>query len=311
MWAPRTWEAVEALKGFASETPSLDFKRELGTPEDIAVDIATMTVNGGVLLYGVDEDKTTVTATAIMPVPLAGAEERLRNVAGSHISPVPDFEVYAIADPSDATRGVLAVVIPASGLAPHQANGRYPCRRGTVRGYLEEREVERLYAQRRDLAQGGPPSGSLVGTDFVSVNGFEVREGTGRLRLAISPASGSVVHPAGAWQAEPLGDAVTASLEHQHPRLANGGLVRGWAALSRWAPMGTEGWSATNAGTGTGAVAPIEKPAIVVGACLSYPATFTFEALLGLFESFGSARVSIRARGRNCPRASGHALDRG
>jgi hypothetical protein len=59
------------------ETPSLDFKRELGAKNaDIAKDIAAMTVNGGVLIYGVGEDKQTRVATAIVPQPLNGVEER-------------------------------------------------------------------------------------------------------------------------------------------------------------------------------------------------------------------------------------------
>jgi hypothetical protein len=283
VWTPKTWESVEGLMGFASETPSLDFKRQLGTPEDIAGDIAAMTVNGGVLLYGIGEDKKTVVASEVLPVQLAGAEERLRNIAGSRISPQPDFTVEAVADPSDPTRAVLAVVIPASGLAPHQANGRYPCRRGTTTDYLEEREVERLYGQREQLSHAGLAPGALVAGRFTSVlDGFQVGDGTGSVRLAVSPISGTVAHPAGPWQKEPLKLAVLAAIEHQNRRLANAALVKSWAALSRWEPNGTLGWAATNAGGGSARIAPQAIPMILFGACLSYPASFSFQAYFGL-----------------------------
>jgi hypothetical protein len=283
MWFPTTWESIESLIGFACETPSLDFKRQLGSPEAIAGDIAAMTVNGGVLLYGIAEDKETVVASKIMPVPLVGAEERLRQIAGSRISPVPDFQVEIVVDPADETQGVLAVIIPASGLAPHQTNHRFPCRRGTTTEYLEEREIERFYAQRQRLSQAGPPSGSLVGERFVSVlDGFEIGEGTGTMRLGVSPVSGAVVHPAGAWQEEPLQLAVRAAIEHQSPRLSNGSLVRAWAALSDWQPNGTLGWAATNRGASNARTAPQAMPQTLFAGCLSYPASFSFQAFFGL-----------------------------
>lgn len=297
MWFPNTWDSVEGLKGFAAETSSLDFKRQLGTPEDIATDIAAMTVNGGTLLYGIAEDKKTVVASELVPVQLAGAEERLRHIAGSHISPVPDFEVETVVDPDDPTQGILAVIIPGSGLAPHQANGRYPCRRGTTTGYLEEREVERLYVQRQQLSQAGPSPGALITDRFVNVlGGFEVQDGTGSMRLAVSPVSGAVAHPAGAWQQKPLNRAVRAAIEHQNPRLSNGSLVKTWAALPQWRANGTLGWAATNAGNGLGTIAPQAIPTVLLAACLSYPASFSFQAYFGLRANRPGAREYRSAR---------------
>src|SRR5580692_2644013 len=300
MWFPKTWESVEGLKGLASETPSLDFKRQLGTPESIATDIAAMTVNGGVLLYGIVEDKETVVVSEIIPVELAGAEERLRQIASSRISPAPDFQVETVADPTDATRGILVVVIPASGLAPHQANGRYPCRQGTTTAYLEEREVERLYEQRRQLSQAGPAPGALITDRFVSVlDGFQMQEGTGSVRLIISPISGSVAHPAGPWQQGPLNAAVRAAIEHQGPRLGNASLVGAWRALSHWEPNGTLGWAATNAGDGSARIAPQAVPAILFGSCLTYPASFSFQAYFGLRADTPGRREYRSAREAN------------
>lgn len=83
MWSPRTWTELEELVGLAEETPSLEFKRQIakGTAE-VAKDIAAMTVNGGVIIYGLDEDKRTQLATKIFVMPLRGVEERLHSIAG-------------------------------------------------------------------------------------------------------------------------------------------------------------------------------------------------------------------------------------
>ncbi len=109
MWRPSSWTEIDGLVGVAEERPSLEFKREVGrNNEETAKDIAAMTVNEGVLLYGVDEDRSTCVATGITPVPLFGVEEKIWLVAGAHIQPTPDFDVEIITDPNDATKGVVA-----------------------------------------------------------------------------------------------------------------------------------------------------------------------------------------------------------
>lgn len=135
----------------------------------------------GTVLIGVEEDKDTRVAVEIRPIQLAGVEERLRQIAASHIAPVPDFEVHCIASPTDGTVGVVAVAVPPSSLAPHQWEGRYPFRRGTTTDYLDEKTVERLYQQRRDLSGPAPKSGQLLAEDFTTVlNGVEL---TGRFAV--------------------------------------------------------------------------------------------------------------------------------
>lgn len=50
MWHPRTWSDIEALKGQAEESSTLDFKKDLGSSSEIAKDLAAMALNGGVLV---------------------------------------------------------------------------------------------------------------------------------------------------------------------------------------------------------------------------------------------------------------------
>ena len=61
MWVPRDASEIEeaARSGALEETTSFDAKAELPSSKknaDLAVDIAAMSTDGGVLLYGVAED---------------------------------------------------------------------------------------------------------------------------------------------------------------------------------------------------------------------------------------------------------------
>ncbi|MGO9319330.1 MAG: helix-turn-helix domain-containing protein [Solirubrobacteraceae bacterium] len=294
MWRPSSWTDLEGLVGVAEETPSLDFKRELGkNNEETAKDIAAMTVNEGVLLYGVDEDRKTRVATDITTVPLAGVEEKLRLVAGAHIQPTPDFDVEIIASPSDATKGVVAVLVPASSLAPHQVNRRYPCRRGTVTEYLDEREVERLYRQRQELSGRAASVGEILGDYAIEpLDGFQVGNGTGTLTLVVRPAGTDISHPAAAWQRSALQEAVRGAAQRQGSRVANSSLIKTFRVLREWNPDEARGWVATNAGSWpTGTAAPKADPQMLIGASLAYPATLSFRALFGLVREGPNASV--------------------
>ena len=74
MWTPRSWDDITAMIGVAEEAGGLDFKRTVGGNAEVAKDIAAMTVNGGVLVYGIDEDPATGLASQIVKQPLKGAK---------------------------------------------------------------------------------------------------------------------------------------------------------------------------------------------------------------------------------------------
>jgi len=282
MWHPTTWSRVEALLGDAEETATLDFKRELTSNAEIAKDIAAMTVSGGVIVYGVDEAEGTITAATIVAFPLSGVEEKLRNVTGSLIAPAPYFDVYPIASPDDGDIGVVVLAIPASSLAPHQVKGRYPYRRGTTTDYLDERAVERLYRQRHELSGAIQPTSLLLEQDFVgTLNGLEVRSGTGSLNLVVRPTAADAAHPAGAWQQPVLKDAVHRAAGAQSSRFNNSSLVRAFDALSNWEPWGALGWRATNAHI-PDAPSLNYAPDFYLAANLAYPARLSFEGLWAL-----------------------------
>jgi hypothetical protein len=110
-----------------------------------------MSKGGGVIVYGVEEDKTRRVASEITPVPIDGVEERIRNAA-REVEPRLEFEVRVLRPSPDAPAGVVAVVVPASPNWPHMVNGRFPIRDGTTTRYLSHAEAEAAFAQRRAAA---------------------------------------------------------------------------------------------------------------------------------------------------------------
>jgi hypothetical protein len=292
MWRPRTWTEIQALPGQAEESSSLDFKRELtANGRETSKDIAAMTLNGGVLIYGVDEDKATRTAAAVTPMALAQVEEKLRNIAGTRIVPTPDFDVELVRNPADPATGVVVVVIPPSPLAPHQWDHRYPVRRGTTTEYLTEPEVERLYRQRQALSERPPSAQDLLAEFQAAPNLPRADEGdVGIVELVIRPASTEVSHPAGAWQEKALHAAASAAAQRQASRLANASRVRDtWNEVAAWQPLEAEGWFASRAQHPISG--SVEKQ---ITATLTYPARLSFLAQYGIRVRGPAGRPSYK-----------------
>jgi hypothetical protein len=158
MWMPKTAdELIQALGDgtLPHESAYYEYKQQLPHStknSDIAVDVSAMTVDGGVIIYGVAEDKAKVTFTP-HPIDLAGLQDRISNTVVANVRERPAFDVRLLQLPVDATKGFVLVEVPASPRAPHMAevNGEYRFY-GRVPGgntKLTESEVSRLYARRR------------------------------------------------------------------------------------------------------------------------------------------------------------------
>lgn len=254
MWIPRLWTDIAALIGQAEETASLDFKRAISkNAREVAKDIAAMTVEGGVLVYGVEEDATTRRASAIVRFPLASQEERLQQIAGSNIRPTPAIEVIVLTEAPGDADGVIAVVVPRSSRAPHEVDGIFPRRDGTTTARMTEPEIDRLYQLRRHAS--GPllsPTDLLAAVrDLPGIDGDPdysnpmsgMGADTGILRVACR-FDGDQRHPADPWLRHALDQAVgraDAWLD-AHP------LARDSALLERldqdWQPYSVDGWRA-------------------------------------------------------------------
>lgn len=264
--------------GTAEEAAGIDFKRVVGSNAEVAKDIAAMTINGGVLIYGLDEDPATGLASQVVKQPLKGMEERIRQIAGSRIEPAPQLDVVLVReDPSD-TDGVIVVIVPPSASAPHMAGDRYPTRHGTTTGYLSEREVARFYERRRQLLdpallQADPLGFFSAPRAAVEGDPNALVRGVGRLRVVVRPVAGTVAHPAHPWLRSALQDAYQATVDAVIPRLNWDVRPEELQRLGEWVPRGTIGWT-TGASGGSG---ELLLGRTTTGAVLTYPATLSFQ----------------------------------
>lgn len=134
-----------AREGLLTETHHVELKRELGpsgkgTNREAAKDMSALSLDGGALLYGVDEAPDG--PPQLYPVPLEGLRERLAQIALTRCDPPLHVTTRQIADPADATVGVVIVEVPASADAPHMVDGRYFGRSDTTTYQLGDAEVE-------------------------------------------------------------------------------------------------------------------------------------------------------------------------
>lgn len=162
-----------AIERQVTEKGDLDWKERLPdsrnpkAPEEFAKDVAAM-VNGGggMIVYGVAEDRASSAAKNIVPVEAwtDAIERKLRGWAYSLIQPpVHGLEFTPVEDQND---GSLAVIlsVPASLEMPHFAMKddalRAPRRYGAQTVFMSERDIEQAYRTRfedrrnnsRDLA---------------------------------------------------------------------------------------------------------------------------------------------------------------
>lgn len=130
-----TWhDVIDFCSLQLPEGAAIDYKREL--PSEIERTIASMAnTSGGIVLIGVDEDRSTT--RPITPIsglsPERGIAERITNLCISNITPPLVPEIVIVDDPG--TKRVIAIVrVPQSHQAPHaiSRNTRVYLRRGSV-----------------------------------------------------------------------------------------------------------------------------------------------------------------------------------
>jgi hypothetical protein len=151
IWIPKTEaelrEAVE--QAVLDEGDGCDFKRLLGTGDkangDLAVDLASMAVNGGLIVVGVEEGPP----RSLAPVALKHLAERVDQVARDRVAPplrVETFPIEAGGRPGD---GYLVIAVPASPDAPHSVERVYRGRGDRVNVQLADADVRRIWEERR------------------------------------------------------------------------------------------------------------------------------------------------------------------
>jgi len=157
MWIPKSEKEIQkAVDSDALEETSIfDAKMTLPSKNsEIAKDIAAMSNDGGVIIYGIGEDENG-RLKILSPVVLEGQPERISSVAQTSIAEPPRFHIQTIPTKDDTAKGFIVVIIPPSERAPHMVivNGdhRYYGRNAKGNVLLSEAEVSRLYERRNRL----------------------------------------------------------------------------------------------------------------------------------------------------------------
>jgi hypothetical protein len=241
MWRPADYDGIEAAIAVIAESPELDFKRELSKPTDIAKDIASMSIQGGVIAYGIDQAPQTTVASSITPISLHQVPEKIQNIVDTAIWPSPVIDIQVFTRQPEDSEGVVLVTVAPSPLAPHYTHDRFPARSGTTTRYLTEREISALYDQRR--AAFAATEDKEILADFLHPAGAADAGlgfgGIGMLRLLVAPLT-PTRHPQGVRLTRPLSEAVAAAQE------ATEGLGHAvvFDLVEDWRPRGSVGWEA-------------------------------------------------------------------
>ena len=193
MWLPASAQEVIDFLPQARENVYLDFKRELppsSRNDAIAIDVSAMSIEGGVIIYGVAENKEAGTFSA-SPIELAGVPERIDGVVRSRVGPLLAFDIIPLLVDSVKSPGTGFVIVhvPQSPHAPHNVEG---CgmygRSATGNKLLSQGEIDRLYARRAQWAISAEERIQRIRSlsDFHS----STLRTPGVLRLLVSPITG-------------------------------------------------------------------------------------------------------------------------
>lgn len=153
---PDTLEHLRTLvEERTEEAFNLEFKRELpksGQNEVIAKDLTALAnTQGGLVLYGVDEDDEG-RAKDLVPITLAGVPERLAQVARVVDGPLV-VETWTIPESIPGGLGFVIARVPMSARAPHFVQGTAWGRSSRNLYRLSRHEIGHLFARSSGFAE--------------------------------------------------------------------------------------------------------------------------------------------------------------
>jgi hypothetical protein len=251
-----------ASAGRVFEHHYLELKSEYtnANNEELAVDLAALANDSGLLVVGVAEDRATGRSIGLTPFTLDGFVERVEQVARAFLDPPLNVECTTLIDAIRPARGIVLIRVPASELAPHQANERYYGRneRGTYR--LSDAAVEVLMRRRWSRAE-------RVSALLYDPPGFDWVRGpkVGRFAAIVRPTAdlaGELLAQTLAPAAYPSWmDTMFAAAREAGRRLATDDPALAALVRATWSPFsGTSGWSNARSNAGLRSGGP---PAVV------------------------------------------------
>lgn len=155
-WQPQDEHDIQRVinDGLLRETHYLDVKRELGSSDgerkNIARHLASLAIDGGALLLGVEERKEE-RSWRLAPQPLDGLAERIEQIGTHLVDPPLYLRCLDIISGPEPSTGYLFVEVPPSSQAPHMVDGAYYGRGDRTRTRLSDAEVVRYHARRESL----------------------------------------------------------------------------------------------------------------------------------------------------------------
>lgn len=150
-----TWDKVRAAAegGLLEENQWCELKEKIGpsnkaTNAELARDIASLSVHGGVLIFGV-RDKT----YEVVGCETDGLRDRISQVAATRITPPLAPLILDDVEGPDGSN-ILVVSVPPSPLAPHMVDERYYGRSADGKRVLSDPEIRTLILARDQRTQG-------------------------------------------------------------------------------------------------------------------------------------------------------------
>lgn len=156
-----SWDDVTsaAQSGALTETQWVELKEAVpaaapGANLELARDLASLTVDGGLLLIGVKDPGDKAEHVVGTSDDIESLKGRIDQISSSTRVQPPMRVVFGphFKNPGDETRSALIVVVPPSPLAPHMVDGRYWGRSATGKRPLTDLEVTSLLERRRARA---------------------------------------------------------------------------------------------------------------------------------------------------------------
>ena len=149
-------------QGLLDEGHSVELKRQLPPGKaanvELAKDLCQFTIDGGVLIIGVDEGDGK-TPPSLTPVDLAGLPERIEQVAATRIDEPLRVRIRTIRTAGQPDKGYVLVIVSPTPSKIHKVDGRYWARGERTRYVLSDAEVRRYHQL---VSQGQRDAASLL-----------------------------------------------------------------------------------------------------------------------------------------------------